>query len=67
MTDFVHHQEGKGKVESFRLWKGSNEDKLSLRKGLQHMPGSKAPPPTHDYSYPLPGYQYQHGLPEKSV
>ncbi|KAL7471717.1 hypothetical protein ACHAXS_012015 [Conticribra weissflogii] len=38
----------------FLLWKGDEEDELALRKGPQHMPAPKLPPPGHAYSYNPP-------------
>ncbi|EED87521.1 predicted protein [Thalassiosira pseudonana CCMP1335] len=38
----------------FELWKGDEEDELALRKGPQHMPAPKLPPPGHAFSYNPP-------------
>lgn len=38
----------------FLLWKGDEEDEISMRKGPQHIPAPKAPPPGHAASYRPP-------------
>ena len=38
----------------FLLWKGDEEDELSMRKGPQHIAAPKAPPPGHAESYVPP-------------
>ena len=43
-----------GSDKPFQLWKGDEEDELALRKGPQHMPAPKVPPPGHAYSYNPP-------------
>ncbi len=38
----------------FMMWKGDEEDELSLRKGPQHIAAPKLPPPSHAESYNPP-------------
>jgi len=40
--------------KDFILWKDDDEDVLASRKGLQHIPPPKNPPPTHGESYNPP-------------
>jgi ribosome biogenesis protein ERB1 len=54
MNDLIKREEGEGSDKPFMLWKGDEEDELALRKGPQHMPAPKVPPPTHAYSYNPP-------------
>eukprot|EP00548_Thalassiothrix_antarctica_P020834 CAMPEP_0194179168 /NCGR_PEP_ID=MMETSP0154-20130528/12671_1 /TAXON_ID=1049557 /ORGANISM="Thalassiothrix antarctica, Strain L6-D1" /LENGTH=875 /DNA_ID=CAMNT_0038894429 /DNA_START=87 /DNA_END=2714 /DNA_ORIENTATION=+ len=39
------------------LWKGDEEDELAFRKGPQHLPAPKVPPPGHAESY-IPPEEY---------
>lgn len=41
----------------FALWKGDEEDELAMRKGPQHLPAPKQPPPGHAESY-IPPDEY---------
>ena len=43
--------------KEFILWKGDEEDELAMRKGPQHLPAPKAPPPGHAESY-IPPDEY---------
>jgi ribosome biogenesis protein ERB1 len=60
MNDLVTRPDGSkvggedGGDKPFPLWKGDEEDELALRKGPQHMPAPKVPPPGHAYSYNPP-------------
>ena len=60
MNDLVTRPDGskvggeEGGDKPFQLWKGDEEDELALRKGPQHMPAPKVPPPGHAYSYNPP-------------
>eukprot|EP00578_Thalassiosira_sp_NH16_P000337 CAMPEP_0181138470 /NCGR_PEP_ID=MMETSP1071-20121207/34265_1 /TAXON_ID=35127 /ORGANISM="Thalassiosira sp., Strain NH16" /LENGTH=888 /DNA_ID=CAMNT_0023225311 /DNA_START=837 /DNA_END=3503 /DNA_ORIENTATION=+ len=55
MNDLVKRGEGEDDTDRpFALWKGDEEDELALRKGPQHMPAPKVPPPGHAYSYNPP-------------
>jgi ribosome biogenesis protein ERB1 len=54
MNDLVKRGDGEDD-KPFQLWKGDEEDELALRKGPQHMPAPKVPPPGHAFSYNPPG------------
>lgn len=56
MNDLIQRPDGTkdGDDKPFLLWKGDEEDELALRKGPQHMPAPKVPPPGHAYSYNPP-------------
>jgi ribosome biogenesis protein ERB1 len=55
MNDLVKRGDGEQNTDMpFALWKGDEEDELALRKGPQHMPAPKVPPPGHAYSYNPP-------------
>ncbi|KAL7438491.1 hypothetical protein ACHAXH_003503, partial [Discostella pseudostelligera] len=56
MNDLIQRPDGTkdGDDKPFSLWKGDEEDELALRKGPQHMPAPKVPPPGHAYSYNPP-------------
>ena len=54
MNDLVKRGDGENN-KPFQLWKGDEEDELALRKGPQHMPAPKVPPPGHALSYNPPG------------
>jgi len=53
MNDLVKRGEDQDDTP-FALWKGDEEDELALRKGPQHMPAPKVPPPGHAFSYNPP-------------
>eukprot|EP00984_Skeletonema_dohrnii_P037554 scaffold39726_cov211-Skeletonema_dohrnii-CCMP3373.AAC.1 len=55
MNDLVKRSDGEDSDKPFQLWKGDEEDELALRKGPQHMPAPKVPPPGHAFSYNPPG------------
>ena len=55
MNDLVKRSDGEDSDKPFQLWKGDEEDELALRKGPQHMPAPKVPPPGHALSYNPPG------------
>ena len=55
MNDLVKRGDGEDSDKPFQLWKGDEEDELALRKGPQHMPAPKVPPPGHAFSYNPPG------------
>jgi ribosome biogenesis protein ERB1 len=40
--------------KAFMLWKGDEEDELAFRKGPEHIPAPKVPPPGHAESYRPP-------------
>jgi len=54
MNDLVQRGDGENSDAPFLLWKGDEEDELALRKGPQHMPAPKVPPPGHAFSYNPP-------------
>ena len=57
MNDLVRRGDGEGGAgdgRPFALWRGDEEDELALRKGPQHMPAPKVPPPGHALSYNPP-------------
>lgn len=55
MNDLVKRGDGEDNTDRpFTLWKGDEEDELALRKGPQHMPAPKVPPPGHVFSYNPP-------------
>eukprot|EP00571_Detonula_confervacea_P017317 CAMPEP_0172297448 /NCGR_PEP_ID=MMETSP1058-20130122/466_1 /TAXON_ID=83371 /ORGANISM="Detonula confervacea, Strain CCMP 353" /LENGTH=859 /DNA_ID=CAMNT_0013006603 /DNA_START=26 /DNA_END=2605 /DNA_ORIENTATION=+ len=55
MNDLVKRgEDGEDGDKPFMLWKGDEEDELALRKGPQHMPAPKVPPPGHAFSYNPP-------------
>ena len=56
MNDLIKRDGGEDGTSDkpFQLWKGDEEDELALRKGPQHMPAPKVPPPGHAYSYNPP-------------
>lgn len=55
MNDLIKQKEGEEDSDKpFELWKGDEEDELALRKGPQHMPAPKLPPPGHAFSYNPP-------------
>lgn len=45
---------GEDTDDPFALWRGDEEDELNLRKGPQHAPAPKLPPPGHALSYNPP-------------
>lgn len=47
----------KDKNEPYLLWTGDEEDELAMRKGPQHLPAPKLPPPGHAESY-IPPDEY---------
>ena len=56
MNDLVKRGDGEDGTGDgpFALWRGDEEDELALRKGPQHMPAPKVPPPGHALSYNPP-------------
>ncbi|EJK44968.1 hypothetical protein THAOC_36448, partial [Thalassiosira oceanica] len=54
MNDLIKRDADGTDGRPFALWRGDEEDELALRKGPQHMPAPKVPPPGHAFSYNPP-------------
>ena len=54
MNDLIKREDDGSDGRPFPLWRGDEEDELALRKGPQHMPAPKVPPPGHAFSYNPP-------------
>jgi ribosome biogenesis protein ERB1 len=55
MNDHIKKKKGiQDETKAFMLWKGDEEDELAFRKGPEHIPAPKVPPPGHAESYRPP-------------